>query len=279
MLDTILSLLWPMLPILLALGVVAGVLAGLLGIGGGLVLIPVLHWVFLSQGVDLEMAHKVALGTSLATIIVTTASSTRAHHRRGAVEWATWRRLAPFVVLGVIAGTIIADVVRGAWLVALFAGLITVFAIRMILSAKATGTGAHKPRSLTLAQGGAGGGLLGLLASLMGIGAGAMAVPVLMQLGFVAQRAVATAAALGMVIAVPGVIGYAIGGLGEPGRPPLSVGYVNLMAVACIIPATFLAAPLGATLAHRLPARRVKQAFGVFLVCVAANMVRKLIML
>ncbi len=270
------SILWPMLPLLLCLGVVAGVLAGLLGIGGGLVLIPFLHYLFLSQGVDLEMAHKMSLGTSLATIIVTTASSTRAHHRRGAVEWGTWRTLAPFIVAGSLVGTVVADVLRGAWLIGLFAVMLTFFAARMILSAKGTGTTEHKPVPLSLPVHGSLAAVMGTLASLMGIGAGSMGVPALMQLGFIAQRAVATSAAMGMVIAVPGVIGYAVGGIGEAGRPPLSLGYVNLLAVACIIPATLLAAPLGAKLAHALPARKVKQAFGVFLVIVALNMIRKL---
>ena len=257
-----------------AAGIGGGVLAGLLGVGGGIVIVPALY---LSLGlVDLEegLRMQVAVATSLATIVFTAVSSTRSHHRRGAVDLALLRRWAPWVVLGVFGGASLGAVVDGRAMVAVFAVVASVVALNMLLG---RGAPSPEPRRAPPAVWAATGVLAGGVSALMGIGGGTVCVPILSHLGYDIRRAVGTSAALGFVIGVPATIVYVIAGLGVEGLPPLSLGYVNLLAVAIITPFTMAFATVGARIAHAIPMRALRACFGVFLAATALRMAGDLI--
>lgn len=258
--------------LLLVAGVAAGLLAGLLGVGGGIVIVPVLFWVLEGQGFSASMAMIVAVGTSLATIIPTAWSSARAHRKKGNFDIDLFRAWAPYIFLGALAGGLASFVLDGTHLKLLFGTVALVVAFNMAL-----------PGSLKLATSlpeskwvsGAIGSVIGFVSALMGIGGGTFSVPALTAYSVSTHRAVGTAAAFGLVIAVPGAFGFILSGLGEPMRPPFSLGYVNLAAVAVIVPMTTLFAPVGARLAHALPALHLKRAFAVFLAITALRMLWK----
>ncbi|WP_308914754.1 sulfite exporter TauE/SafE family protein [Jannaschia sp. LMIT008] len=255
---------------LLALvGVAGGLLAGLLGVGGGIVIVPALFWVLSALGVAPDVAMSVAVGTSLATIIPTSISSARAHHAKGNVDTALLRRWAPFVFAGAMTGGLLSYVLDGTALTLLFGTVALLVAANMAFP-----RGGGPTRTLPTRRGAQASiaSVIGLFSALMGIGGGTFGVPVLSLFGYVAHRAVGTAAAIGLVIAVPGTFGFVLGGLGEAGRPPLSLGYVNLPAVAVIVPLTVTMAPVGAGLGHRLSAVRLKQVFALFLAITALRM-------
>lgn len=247
--------------ILLSMGALAGLLAGLLGIGGGLVIVPVLALVFDGQGVDGSVIMHLAIGTSLATIVTTSLSSLRAHHRRGAVEWPVFVRITPGIILGGILGSSLAAVLPSDILRMAFAVFLLLVAIRMAFD---VAPGPHRQlpgrAGMTLA-----GTLIGAVSTLMGIGGGTLSVPFLTWCNVGVRRAVATSAAIGLPIAVTGTILYMITGWKQPVLPALSLGYINLPAYAGIVVASVLFAPLGARLAHRLPERLLKRFFAAFL--------------
>ena len=255
--------------LVLVTGGVAGVLAGLLGVGGGIVIVPVLYWVL--DGLDFPeaTAMTVAVATSLATIIPTSIASARAHRAKGNLDAALFRRWAPPMVAGALAGGLLSFVLDGRDLTLVFGVVALLVAVNMAI-----------PRTLVLGQAlpasraaqGAMAGGIGLFSALMGIGGGTLTVPTLSMFAVPTHRAVGTAAAFGLVIAVPGVLGFVLSGLGAPLRPPWSLGYVNLPAAALIVPMTVLAAPWGARLAHALPAARLKLAFALFLGITALRM-------
>jgi uncharacterized membrane protein YfcA len=250
------------LPVLVA-GIVAGFLAGLLGIGGGIIIVPALLVALAATDTGGAVIMHVAVATSLATIIPTSLSSSRAHWRRQSVDVALARRWAPAVFLGACAGVLVADRLHSDTLTAIFAVMAVLFGVKMWLPLDEVVLRDAVPRSRTalslpFAIGG--------LSTLMGIGGGTFGVTVLSLFNQPIHRAVGTAALLGFVISVPATVGYVLAGWDEPGRPPLSLGYVNLVAVGLIIPATILMAPLGAAVAHRLSRRWLSRLFGVFLV-------------
>ncbi len=249
-------------PVLVA-GVVAGFLAGLLGIGGGIIIVPALLVALAATDTADAVTMHVAVATSLATIIPTSLSSSRAHWRRGSVDLALARHWAPAVFLGACAGVLVADQLHSDTLTAIFAVMAVLFGVKMWLPLDEVALRDDVPDSrvaLSLPFS------IGGLSTLMGIGGGTFGVTVLSLFNQPIHRAVGTAALLGFVISVPATVGYVLAGWDAPGRPPLSLGYVNLVAVALIIPATILMAPLGAAVAHRLSRRWLSRLFGVFLV-------------
>jgi len=250
------------LPVLVA-GVVAGFLAGLLGIGGGIIIVPALLVALAATDTAAAVTMHVAVATSLATIVPTSLSSTRAHWQRGSVDLPLARRWAPAVFLGACAGVLVADRLHSDTLTAIFAVMAVLFGVKMWLPLDDVVLRNDVPRSkaaMSLPFS------IGALSTLMGIGGGTFGVTALSLFNQPIHRAVGTAALLGFVISVPATVGYVLAGWNEPGRPPFSLGYVNLVAVAVIIPATILMAPLGAAAAHRLSRRWLSRVFGVFLV-------------
>jgi uncharacterized membrane protein YfcA len=252
--------------LLVAIGVAAGVfgglLAGLLGVGGGIVIVPALYLALSEVDMADEVAMQVAVATSLATIVFTAVSSARAHHAKGAVDVALLRRWTPWVVTGVIGGSLLGAVVDGRLMVAVFAVVAAIVAVTMLVSGKPA---PPQPRSAPPAAWAATGVAAGGISALMGIGGGTVCVPVLSFLGYDIRRAVGTSAALGLVIGLPATVIYVLTGLGVPDRPPLSLGYVNLPAFALIVPFTTVFAKVGARIAHAIPMRALRICFGIFL--------------
>jgi len=256
--------------LLAAAGVAAGVLAGLLGVGGGIVLVPVLDLAFGAAGVPDAVRMHVAVGTSLASIVPTALSSARAHWRRGAIDPAVAASWSPAIALGASLGAWLASRVGGAVLSMVFAVVALAAALRMLAgpdaSAQARDRAPARPRWWPLPV------AIGTVSSMMGIGGGTLSVPALTALGLPVHRAVGTSAWLGLWIALPAALGFAWLGRGEPGLPAFSAGHVNLLALAVLLPATVLAAPLGVRLAHSLSRRQLSAAFGLFLLVSALRM-------
>lgn len=254
---------------MLGVGAVAGLLAGLLGVGGGIVIVPILFHVLTAFGIDDAVRMHLAVGTSLATIIPTSVVSGLAHHRRGAVDLALLRAWGGWIFVGVIAGTLLAGHVRGAVLTAVFAAVAVLVSIRMAVSQDGIRIADRLPEGPARAILA---GVIGAFSAMMGIGGGTLSVPVLSAFGYPIRRAVGTAAAIGLIIAVPGTVGFVAAGLGASGRPPYSLGYVNLVAFLLIVPGTMALAPWGARLAHAINTRGLRLAFALFLALTAARM-------
>ncbi|MDR2129356.1 MAG: sulfite exporter TauE/SafE family protein [Burkholderiaceae bacterium] len=251
------------------LGLVSGFLAGLLGIGGGMVLTPFLVLILTTHGVEAGLAVKMAIATSMGTIAFTSISSVRAHHQRGAVRWRIVWRLAPGIWVGAMAASMGAfALLRGAWLALVFALFVGFSATQMFLDRKPSAA-----RQLPALPGlfGAGGGI-GFLSGMVGAGGGFVSVPFLAWCNVPIHSAIATSAALGFPIAVSNVIGYVISGWGHAGLPPHSAGYVWLPALAAIAVCSVLTAPLGAKAAHALPVKPLKRIFACLLYLLAAYM-------
>lgn len=264
------GLLLSMGALLLVIGAFAGVLAGLLGVGGGIVLVPAFFYAFSALGYDSPQLMQLCLGTSLATIIVTSVRSVTAHNKKGAVDWDILKGWAPGIVVGAVVGVTVASSLRSDALQAIFGVLAIIVGLYMTLGkshwrlAEAMPEG---PVRWALSP------LLGFLSVLMGIGGGSFGVPTMSLYGVPIHRAVATAAGFGVIIAVPSVIGFFLVPLAV--EPPLSLGAVNFIAFALIIAMTLITAPWGAALAHRMDPGPLKRVFGVFLILVALNMLRK----
>jgi len=260
----------PDLSILAALagvGVIAGFLAGLLGVGGGLIIVPAMVWTLEASGFHTHVQH-LALGTSLAVMVFTSMSSVRAHHLRGAVDWSIVRRMAPWMVIGTLAGTQVAGYLPSRELKWFFVVYAYAVAAQMLLDKKPKGT-----RTLPQTAGmGVAGGLIGLVSSFVGIGGGSMSVPFMVWCQIAVPRAIATSAALGWPIAVSGAIGYLISGWQAPGLPPWSAGFIYLPGLITLCVITSALAPLGAAMAHRLPVSRLKKVFAALMVVMATDM-------
>jgi uncharacterized membrane protein YfcA len=263
-------------PLLIAelalLGIATGFLAGLLGIGGGMIMVPFISAILTQRGLAPGLAVKMAIATSMATIIFTSISSVRAHHKRGAVRWDIVRRLAPGIVLGAaIASLGVFAVLKGGSLALLFAGFVGFSATQMLLDKK------PKPsRTLpgTAGQWGAG-TVIGFLSGLVGAGGGFASVPFMTWCNVVIHNAVATSAALGFPIALANTIGYVVAGQGVAELPDGSLGYVYLPALLVIASVSVLMAPLGVKAAHALPVKSLKRAFAGILYLLAAYMLYK----
>lgn len=254
----------------LLLGAVAGVLAGLLGIGGGLVLVAALVWLLPSQGVPTGLAVHVALATALASIILTGLSSARAHHRRGSVLWPTVAWLVPGLLVGGWLGSLLATKLEGEWLRGFIAGYCYLAALQLGLDwPKARAERPDAPRGPGYS---AFGSLIGAISALVGIGGGSMTVPLLVWRGVRPVRAVGTSSACGVAIALASAAGYAAHGP-EPGSLPAgSWGYVFVPAAVGIALASVLTAPLGTRIAHHISGKALKAIFAVFLVLVGTSL-------
>ena len=253
----------------IALGLFAGLFAGMLGVGGGLVMVPTLTMMFAAQaGFPLAEVLHLALGTSMAAILFTSLASLRAHHRHGAVLWQVVVQITPGILVGTLIGTLFAGSVPSRPLALFFMAFVCLVAGQMILDLK------PKPsRELPGALGvfGVGTGI-GALSALVAIGGGSLTVPFLTWCNVRVQNAIGTSAAVGFPIAVGGSLGYIFNGWEHPGLPPWSIGYVYLPALVWLIPASMLIAPLGARLAHRLPVATLKRLFAGILILLAAKM-------
>lgn len=265
---------WPFALAMLGTGVVSGVMAGLLGVGGGTIIVPVLATALAVIGFGNDVVQHIAVATSLAVIIPTSISSARSHHKRGAVDVRVLKLWAPVIFVATLVGGLMARWYSGDVLRVVFGVLAIVIAVNIMLPFQEKLIGhlqssnlAHRIAAL----------LVGYLSSLMGIGGGSFTVPTLHAFGASMHTAVGTSSAIGVAIAIAGTIGYAVSGWGVAGLPPLSIGYVNLIAFVFIAITAYLAAPLGAGLAHKLNQRALKLVFAAFMLFVGVSMIWKAI--
>lgn len=259
-----------MAAVLLVLGAVAGVLAGLLGVGGGIVLVPGFFYVFAALGYDSPQLMQVCLATSLATIIVTSTRSVLAHDKKGAVDWSILKTWAPGIVIGAGLGVLVVASLRSTVLQAIFGGLAILIGLYMTFGRNEWRLGNRMPGGLFRATFSP---VIGFLSVLMGIGGGSFGVPTMTLFNVPIHRAVATAAGFGTIIAVPSVIGFLF--VDIPDAPPWTFGAVNLLAFGLIVAMTLITAPWGAAIAHKMDPKPLKRLFGIFLILVALNMLRK----
>jgi uncharacterized membrane protein YfcA len=263
----------PLLVLELALlGIGTGFLAGLLGIGGGMVMVPFITIILGERGVADGLAVKMAIATSMATIIFTSISSVRAHHKRGAVRWDIARRLAPGIVLGSLVASLgVFALLKGAWLAIFFALFVAFSATQMFLDRKPAPTRQIPGTGGQLAAG----GVIGFLSGLVGAGGGFISVPFMTWCNVAIHNAVATSAALGFPIAVANVAGYIVSGSKVTGLPAGAFGYIWLPALVVIALCSVFTAPLGAKAAHSLPVKRLKRVFASILYVLGAYMLWK----
>lgn len=266
------ALLLTLVPLLLVIGAVAGVLAGLLGVGGGIVLVPAFFYTFTALGFGGPFVMQVCLATSLATIIVTSMRSVMSHNRKGAVDWDVLRGWAPGIVIGAVVGVLVASNLRSAVLQGIF-GFLGVFIGLYLAFGKASWRLADDMPVGPVRAGLS--GMIGFLSVLMGIGGGSFAVPTMTLYGRPIHKAVATAAGFGVLIALPSVIAFLFVPIPTEFRPPYTVGAVNLPAFLIVICMTLITAPLGARLAHAMDPKPLKRFFAFFIIVVALNMLRK----
>lgn len=245
----------------LLLGVVTGFLAGLFGIGGGALMVPVLTSLFLWQGIPSQWVVHMALATSMSAIILTAMSSVRAHHRFGAVDWSVVWSMAPGVIVGGWLTAWWTGAVSSAWLAIFFTLFIGGISIRLFFSGQPSPSG-KLPGRAGLAGAGA---VIGSISSLVAIGGGSLTVPFLVWRGKSIHQAVATSAGVGLPIALAGTAGYLMSGLQAEGLPPGSLGFIYLPAMLSVAAMSLLTAPLGAKFSHRLPVATLKRLFGLLL--------------
>lgn len=252
-------------------GAFAGVLAGLLGVGGGIVLVPAFFYLFTYLGYGGPEIMRVCLATSLATIVVTSPRSLMAHHRKGVVDWQVLRTWAPGIAVGAVLGTLVVAQLRTPTLQLIFGGLALIVAAYLGLGRSHWRIAQTMPRGIGRAILSP---LVGFFSVLMGIGGGSFGVPVMTLCGMPIHRAVATAAGFGLTIALPSVVGFLL--VDVANAPPLTVGAVNLPAFAIVSLMTLVTAPFGARLAHSLEPGPLRKVFALFLAAVALNMLNKL---
>ncbi len=259
----------------LAAGAVAGVFAGLLGVGGGIIIVPILSLLFPVLGVPADQVHHLALGTSLASIIVTSISSAKSHHAKDAVRWDIVKAITPGILLGTFTGGLVAAHIPSFHLKLIFIVFLFFVAGNMLLGKKQKNADTPEdnqeklPSTLGISTVGTG---IGMLSSFVGIGGGTMSVPFMDFCKVPLRTAVGTSSAIGFPIAVAGTLGYIVGGYDISTLPTYTFGYVHLLAFAGLASASFFTAPLGAALAHKLPVSTLKRFFALFLICVAVRM-------
>lgn len=249
-----------------AAGGVAGFLAGLFGIGGGAILVPVFYQIFGALGVDEAVRMHLCIGTSLAVIVPTSLRSFQSHYRRGAVDTALLKSWLAPIPLGTVLASLLAASVSSAALRGLFAAVAVIVALRLLFARPSWRLADDVPGNPARAVIGV---VIGFLSTLMGIGGGVLNNTFMTLFGRPIHQAVATSSGVGVLISVPAMAGFVWAGWGAAGLPPLSTGYVNWIAVALVIPVTLLVAPYGAGVAHRLQRRQLEFAFGLFLMLVA----------
>lgn len=252
----------------LALGAFVGFFAGLLGVGGGGIMVPMLTTMFALQGFPPEHMVHLALGTSMAAIVLTSVSSLRAHHAHGAVRWDIVQRIAPGVLIGTFLGTFVASSVPTRPLAIFFACFMAYVSVQMILNVKPKPS-RDLPGPLGLAGVGTG---IGVISALVAIGGGSLSVPFMTWCNVAMKNAIGTSAAIGLPIALAGAAGYLINGWSTGGLPDWSLGYVFLPALVLISAVSMFTAPLGARLAHRLPVAMLKKIFAGVLILLSAKM-------
>lgn len=256
------------LPLYLGIGVLTGLLAGLLGVGGGLVIVPALVYLFTAQGFPTEHIMHLAVGTSLASIVATSIASVRAHHRRGAVRWPVFARITPGILIGALGGALFASGLPGQTLRLLFGLFALAVALQLALD---TQPSPHRQlpglTGMSLA-----GALIGGVSALVGIGGGSMTVPYLAWHNLSMREAVATSAACGLPIALAGAMGFMISGWGTVALPPYSSGFIYWPALLGIVATSTLLAGVGARLAHSLPTRALKRVFALFLAGIGSHL-------
>ncbi|MBD3897884.1 sulfite exporter TauE/SafE family protein [Halomonas sp. ML-15] len=253
----------------MALGGFVGLMAGLLGIGGGGIMVPVLTSLFVLQGVPHEHLAHLALGTSMAAIVPSSLSSLRSHHRHGAVHWQVVRYITPGILAGTFLATFVAALIPTRGLAIFFACFMLLMAAQMLVNLKPKPS-RGLPGALGISGAGAG---IGGISALVAIGGGALTVPFLTWCNIKVQHAIGTSAAVGLPIALAGALGYLINGWSVSGLPSAALGYIYLPALLLMAPLSILTAPLGARLAHRLPVATLKRVFAVMLVLLAVQMV------
>lgn len=251
---------------LVAAGFLAGVLAGLFGIGGGAIIVPVLYQFLAFLGVDDAVRMHVSVGTSLGIIVPTSIRSFLSHHARGAVDIDLLKGWLIPVPVGVAVGSLVAAHVSAGQLRAIFAVIAVIVALRLLLAKESWRLGGdipgHPVRGIV-------GVIIGLLSTLMGVGGGVINNTFMTLFGRPIHQAVATSSGTGVLISIPGAIGFVWAGWGAAGLPPFSLGYVNFLGILLVIPVTVLAAPLGVRLAHHLSRRTLEMSFGLFMLMVA----------
>ena len=259
-------------PVYLAIGAIVGFLAGLLGIGGGMVMVPMLVFVFTAKGFPPEHMMHLALATSMGTILFTSLSSVRAHHRHGAVDWDVTKAMAPGVIVGGLLATLVAAYIPSRPLAIFFTGFMFYAALQMFLEVK------PKPsRQLPGAPGLFGAGaVIGGFSSVLAAGGAFLTIPFLARCNVPLKRAIGTAAAVGFPIAAGGTAGYIANGWRVPGLPEYNLGFIHVPALLLIVAASMPLAPVGARLAHRLPVKRLRVAFALMLLAPAARMLANL---
>lgn len=262
----------PMAAMLLAIGAFAGVMAGLLGVGGGIILVPAYFYIFSSLGYGGDQLMQVCLATSLATIIITSLRSVSSHHKKGAVDWGILRGFAPGIVIGAAFGVLVAASLRSVVLQGIFGVLGITVGLYLGFGRDTWRLGTAMPTGLKRSLLSP---ILGFISVLMGIGGGSFGVPLMSLFAIPIHRAVATAAGLGVLIAVPSVIGFLLVDIPDATRPPYTIGAVNLPAFALTISMTLITAPYGVKLAHMMDPKPLKRVFAFFLTLVALNMLRK----
>lgn len=255
--------------ICLTLGAAIGFMAGLLGIGGGLIAVPALMHILPQVGVTAEKLPHVAIATSLAAIILTSLSSARAHHKRGNIPWSLFRAMMPGFVLGALCSGYISELIAAKFLQQIFAVFVILMALQMAFPFKTESSrDLPSPISLFIAA-----TLIAIIAALMGIGGGVLLVPFLTWCGLQMRYAVGFSAATGLLIALFGSIGYTLAGWGTAGLPEWTLGYIYLPALIGIVTTSMLMAPVGARAATTLPTAKLKKAFAVFLTLVGLKLV------
>ena len=258
---------------LAATGIFAGILAGLLGVGGGIVIVPVLFFLFQSFGVSPESAMVVATATSLATIVPTSVSSIRSHHKKGNVDFELLKSWALFILIGVLVGSWLVTRVDGTLLTLLFGIIATLSALNMLFR---TGKSAVFEQLPNRAGQSAMGSSIGFFSAMVGIGGGTLSVPMLTLYNYPAHKAVGTAAAIGLIISLPGALTMLVAGTAPSDAPVGTIGLVNLIGFICIVPLTVLFAPVGASLAAKLDAIKLKKVFAVVLFITGLRMLTQL---
>jgi len=263
--------LWLLIPLLLATGAFAGVLAGLLGVGGGIVIVPILYHLFTGFGVETALAMPLAVGTSLSTIVLTSIVSARKHYAKGGVDVALVKGWILPVLIGVGIGAFAPAVIEGAKVKTVFGVMLVLVSLHMLASSRWKIELFEKlppgPVQSLLAV------IVGGLSALLGIGGGTLMVPLLTLFAFPIHRAVSTASVFGLIISVPATVMYVANGWGVADLPQLSTGYVNWAAFAILVPMTMWFAPIGVKLAYRLNVPQLKRAFAIFLCLIGMKMV------
>lgn len=268
------DLILPMLGLVALIGAFAGVIAGMLGVGGGIILVPAFYFAFTALGYGEDGLMQICLATSLATIAVTSVRSLIGHHRRGAVDWAILRGWCLGIAAGSLLGVFVASGLRGEVLMMVFGMLGLIVGLYLGFGRNDWRLGDRMPTGLGRLITGP---IVGFLSVLMGIGGGSFGVPLMTLYNVAIHRAVATAAGFGLVIAIPSVVAFLVIPTSADNPPPFTIGQVNMVGFLVVIAMTMITTPLGVHLAHALDGKRLKRFFAVFVLVMALNMIRKAI--